>query len=1253
MREQLYQTIEDQLSPFNARAVDLLKTTFAPLEKIDPQLAQHTLLFILKAEHIDVLLQLQQRSDDKACLLLAKPGTFHWYHSATDLSKEEEKLAKQSLKSRRELYQDIFNLLDHAQIIRYSKILSAACQEYNLSRLYPALPDWFHFLVIDSLITVFSDVRFSERDHRKGCKKHWSMAKLEQLLEQDQAGQGQFLLGMLFERQNLSYFYTDYLEQIFELSDTHDYVQSKLQRLGELLPQMSIEAQIRCIDYLSQHVDYIQALAAELTQLSVSSSKKVRDAATPMLVHFEEQQKFQLLKAILIDGSSVQRRYAADMIARFSQASDDLAQNIAVLEQAHAAETQKSVQSSILTALQRLKSMQPQSADTTLTLPAFTPIVETFIPESFTETILSNYQAVLLKTQQQAADETEKNKEQSYKSTWANNNLKKLQAVRETQLKQLVAFLNGSAQVKRFQHLEQVVSYQNRLQNLEEYSIIHALRLSKTRNGDYIHWGSLFEHLQPSHYADLELRHYADLLQRSGYENPNRLVAKSILQGDWNSLADYVQDGEKLWPFFADKLEFISEALGLSPNLERNQYQSFSPRHAIKILQHFPSMPQQFIPCLLELALGEQKSLRLQAQNALEQVENIHLRAIEALDSGKQEIRITAIEWLIRLKHPDALVALNTLLKKEKKEVVRATLLTALEQFGQDISAFLSPKVLLAEAEKGLKARLPASLSWFDFSLIPQLNWQNGKALDPRIVQWWIILAEKLKEPQANPLLQRYLALLDPHSQVQFSNFILQSFIHQDTRGPTIEEATALAVQQAPSRLQDYQDWYKRYPEYYAEHANATLESVAEELKRQHLATYLGSAIKSKGMLALCFFAQGHFAVKLLQDYLKQHYQRRAQIEAMIRALSMSNDPLIIQLLLGLSRRYRTSSVQYLAQELVAEIAERNHWSPDELADRTIPTAGLNEHGILELNYGSRFFTAYVDAKDKFILKTDEGKIIKALPAARQSDDQALIKECKALFSSSKKEFKQVVELQSARLYEAMCSQRQWPVAEWQSFIYNHPIMRRLIQNLVWVEILANGEQQQFRPSDDGCLLNLDDDEIELATDSQIQIAHGVVIGAEDAEAWLAHFKDYKLNFLFAQMSHFPPVLDLKHATEIDDRKGWLTDTFTLRGVVNKMGYQRAQIEDAGSFDCYTKKFDQLGINVHIEFSGSYVPEENLTAVLYGLSFESQQHRSWNRVAMPLDQVPPILLAESYAEYLKLAEACSGFDPEWQKKTPW
>ena len=92
-------------------------------------------------------------------------------------------------------------------------------------------------------------------------------------------------------------------------------------------------------------------------------------------------------------------------------------------------------------------------------------------------------------------------------------------------------------------------------------------------------------------------------------------------------------------------------------------------------------------------------------------------------------------------------------------------------------------------------------------------------------------------------------------------------------------------------------------------------------------------------ILALAAHAPGHELVTLLQHYMRDHYQRRAQIEAMLEGAAPGNDPLVIQLLLGLSRRYRTASVQAKARTLVQEIADRNGWTQEQLADRTIPTA--------------------------------------------------------------------------------------------------------------------------------------------------------------------------------------------------------------------------------------------------------------------------------------------------------------------------
>ena len=1247
MLNQLFSKIEALFKTANATGVQHLQGIFAPLAELDAQLPANVVGFILSGQNPEILLYLNNLPDEKASAFIDTPGTYKWYWTSVDLNKSQGKLLKTSIKARQNLNDNLFEYLTSEQIIRLGKIYEAVTQQKNYLCLYDAVPNWFTYIVVDGLVTIFRNHGFSEIDRKKHIKQNWSLAKLEALLAHDDENFAHNFPAFIFERQDSEQYYTDQLDLIFNLSDSDAYIEQHLVQLQNIVPDLSVNGQKVFLGYISQKPKFIKQIPKLVVHLAIGRLKTIRETATTLLSHLNLEDSQKYLTEYLINGQSKERTFAAELLARLGQ------HNLDTLKNAHQNEKQKSVQQSILMAIQRLETVVSSDIPTDLVIPEYTPLVTTPIPRSFSEEILDNYQQVLKKSQQSAESEIESNKNAEYKTHWAQDNLRRLQKVKEAVLMTVVPQLNGEQGRRHFDSDEQIITYQRKLQNLPEFSIVHALRVIFNHNNrDHVYWANLFDLLKPEQYSELDLRQLAQALTEVGYHNPKRLIAKGFLSDSWYSLESYIQNPEHIWPFFAENLDYISEAFGILPSQEERNYQDFTPASAITILSYFPSIPAQYIPRLLELALAENKRLRFDAQQALQRIPNIHLRAIEALDSGKQEIRITAIEWLARLQHQDAVKPLNTLLKKEKKEIVRASLLTALEKLGVDISAHLSEKALLKEAEQGLKAKLSTSFTWFDAKTLPELKWQNGKKVNPAIIHWWAVLAEKLRDPKANALFQRYISLLDAKSQTMLSNHLFHEFIHRDTRGPTLDEASAMASQAAPARLQQYQDWYKRYPEYYSEYANATLEQVTEELKKAHLATYLGSAIKSKGILALTFAAQGSFAVKLLQDYMKQHYTRRAQIEAMISALAVSNDPLIIQLLLSLSRRYRTTSVQIMATNLVKEIAERNQWSSDELADRTIPTAGLDEKGILNLEYGSRQFTAFVDDKDKFVLKNEEGKVIKSLPTARQTDDATLIKEAKALFSNSKKELKQVIDLQTLRLHEAMCSERQWNSSEWQEYLHAHPVVGRLIQRLVWLETTTSGEKIAFRPSDDGSLLNLEDDEIELQPDSKVQVAHAVLVGEETANAWIEHFKDYKVKFLFSQMEHHLPEFEQKTQT-IENRKGWLTDTYTLRGVANKLGYQRSSIEDAGSFDSYTKSYDQLGLSVRIGFSGSYVPEENIPAVLFDLGFDQIGKRSWNFTPLALHEVPPILLAESYADYLKIADACGGFDPEWEKKTPW
>jgi hypothetical protein len=520
-------------------------------------------------------------------------------------------------------------------------------------------------------------------------------------------------------------------------------------------------------------------------------------------------------------------------------------------------------------------------------------------------------------------------------------------------------------------------------------------------------------------------------------------------------------------------------------------------------------------------------------------------------------------------------------------------------------------------------------------------------------VRWWVILACKLKEPAGNALLERYLGLLAPASRAALGRWILHQFIAHDTAGPSLEECIATAQAQAGARLQGYQKAAQQWPQFYEAKGGMTLEQVLEEIKQENLREYLGSAIGEKGLLALAWGMPGAELVGAIQSYMRDHYQRRAQVEALIEAASVSDQPSVIQFMLGVARRYRTASVQEKARVLVQRIADRNGWTADQLADRTVPTGGLDDTGRMVLQYGARQYTVTLDGALKPVLRNEEGKTVAALPAPRQDDPPDAIKEAKQLLSTCKKELKQVVDMQGARLYEAMCAGRAWPVAEWREFLLQHPVVGRLAQRLVWLEC-TDDAVRAFRPTEDGSLIDASDDEIVLDAGATIRVAHASLLSGAAAKAWAAHCKDYKVTPLFVQMTRPLPALPAPQSGDVlADRLGWIGDTFTLRGAFSKLGYQRGAAEDGGVFYEYKKDFGSTGLAVVVEFTGSALPEENVPAALKTLSFRHLDGARYDYAPVGLAHVPPVLLAEAYADYHAVAAACTGFDAGWEKKMPW
>jgi hypothetical protein len=162
---------------------------------------------------------------------------------------------------------------------------------------------------------------------------------------------------------------------------------------------------------------------------------------------------------------------------------------------------------------------------------------------------------------------------------------------------------------------------------------------------------------------------------------------------------------------------------------------------------------------------------------------------------------------------------------------------------------------------------------------------------------------------------------------------------------------------------------------------------------------------------------------------------------------------------------------------------------------------------------------------------------------------------------------------------------------------------------------------------------------------------------AEEAEAWRAHLADYKVDPLFDQLGR--PLLSLGSdqslADEIADRRGWLIEAFKLRSAATKLGYTRAAPGDGGVFFAYEKPFQALGVCAAVEFTGNGLPEENRLGALIGLKFLRMRKGGGFRAgaALPLKDVPSVLLSEAWNDFHAMAAAGTGYAADWEKRTAW
>jgi hypothetical protein len=171
----------------------------------------------------------------------------------------------------------------------------------------------------------------------------------------------------------------------------------------------------------------------------------------------------------------------------------------------------------------------------------------------------------------------------------------------------------------------------------------------------------------------------------------------------------------------------------------------------------------------------------------------------------------------------------------------------------------------------------PKGLEWLRFEDLPPMHWADtGEVIPVSLLKWVVCQAVNNKTPEPNALVRSYGGLIA--EQEDFGYFLLERWIAR------------------------------------------------------------GAVIGLKGLLAVVAVCGGERSIALAEEHLNDWYGvRAAQSKALIGMLAWTDHPAATQLVLSIGTRFRTKSLQEEAARQAAELAVRKGWTPDELADRSVP----------------------------------------------------------------------------------------------------------------------------------------------------------------------------------------------------------------------------------------------------------------------------------------------------------------------------
>ena len=315
------------------------------------------------------------------------------------------------------------------------------------------------------------------------------------------------------------------------------------------------------------------------------------------------------------------------------------------------------------------------------------------------------------------------------------------------------------------------------------------------------------------------------------------------------------------------------------------------------------------------------------------------------------------------------------------------------------------------------------------------------------------------------------------------------------------------------------------------------------------------------------------------------NYALRARATEAMQMLRLIGSDVALMLLSVIATKSKHKTMQERASVMIQTAAGARGLTLEELADRLVPSLGLDEADAHTLPFGPRTFTLAFDEELKPVVVDSKGVRLKDLPKANKSDDAALAKATADRLKRLRKDTRTVASLQITRMERAMVNARRWVWPEFKRFFIDHPLMRYLSARLVWGHYEGGQLVQALRVAEDWTLANIDDALVEFADDAVIGVPHVLEMTPEMLAGFVKIFADYEIFQPFKQLSRETYALTPDESRQQILRRfeGQSVASGTIMNLHAK-GWERGSPQDGGMVCDYSRK-SKDGLEVSISIS--------------------------------------------------------------------